>query len=199
MSTPFYLIAHRVLPDRAAKDPTGVWEALSGAGWSMWLAMVGQALEMPVRGIGVEGAVTGSAVNVRAGIEMIALYFPKPAGPGEPFYAVLARPVGGTKLRSFVFELGISDAGEPLRVVMAEWRTEGESVMRLRFDAQPDASLEACLGRTAAVMNESKGSAQAAWGGATGASTPRKMPTAIIVVGVSLAVAAIVGVLLAVC
>lgn len=164
MSTTFYKIAHQVLPSQVAKKPSEVWDSLSGPDWSTWLAMVGQALGEPVRGVGVEGVLTGNAVQSREGVEMLAVYFPKPEAPGEPFFAVLARSAGTTQLRSFVFELGISEPGEPLRVVMAEWRTSGDSVMRLRFDVADDASLDTCLRRTVEIMKEdgSLGNAPAA-------------------------------------
>lgn len=164
MSTPFYLIAHHALPTQAASDPAGLWRTLSGSDWSTWLAMIGHQLGESVRGVGVEGVVTGSAVSTRDGVEMLAMYFPQPAGPGEPYYAVLARRAGSTELRSFVFELGIPEPGGPPRVVMAEWRVLADnsigdkgSKMRIRFDEEPDASHEACLRRTASIMNENPG------------------------------------------
>ncbi len=161
MATPFYLIAHHALPTQAASDPAGLWAALSSSDWSTWIAMVGHKLGESVRGVGVEGVLTGAAVQRQDGIEMIAMYFPTPTGAGEPFYAVLARPAGGGELRSFVFELGMPEAGGPRRVVMAEWRvlkdnTLGDkgSKMRIRFDVEDDASLSACLRRTVAIMKE---------------------------------------------
>lgn len=154
MSTPFYRIAHQVLPIKAGSAPTETWNALSGPDWSTWLAMVGQVLGEPVRGVGVEGVLTGKAVTTLEGVELLAIYFPKPTGPGEPFYSVLARNVGSTEVRSFVFELGIAEPGEALRVVMAEWRMNGDNVMRLRYDVAGDASLDTCLRRSVEVMRE---------------------------------------------
>ncbi len=157
MSTPFYRIAHQVLPARAAKEPEALWKLLSGPEWSTWLAMVGQVLEQPVRGVGVEGVLQNDAVKTRANVEMLAIYFPEPSKPGEPYFAVLARRAGQTRLRSYVFEKGISEPGEPLRVIMAENRVEGESSMRIRMDVSDDASLETCLTRAATVFNEDGG------------------------------------------
>jgi len=157
MSTTSYLIAHKVIPARAAKEPAALWDLLSGPEWSTWLAKVAQVLEQPVRGVGVEGVLQGDAVKTRANVEMLAVYFPEPAGPGEPYFAVLARRPGQTRLRTYVFEKGVTEPGEPLRVIMAEWRVEGDSSMRIRMDTSPDASLEACLVRAAAVFNEDGG------------------------------------------
>lgn len=157
VSTPYYLIAHKLLPSKAAKEPETLFRMLSGPDWSTFFAMIGSVLGVPVRGVGVEGVVQGKAVHVRDGVEMLAIYFPEPAGPGEPYFAVLARKQGTTRLRSYVFEKGISEPGEPLRVIMAEWRVEGESSMRIRMDESPDASLEACLMRAASVFLADKG------------------------------------------
>lgn len=157
MSTPYYRIAHQVIPARAAKEPAALWNLLSGPEWSTWLAMVAQVLEEPVRGVGVEGVLTNDAVKTRANVEMLAVYFPAPSGPGEPYFAVLARRPGQTRVRTYVFEKGISDPGEPLRVIMAEWRVEGSSTMRIRMDTSEDPSLETCLVRTATVFNEDGG------------------------------------------
>src|SRR5882724_6118481 len=100
MSTMPYKIAHQVLPLRAGQDPVALWDALSGPDWSMWLAMIAQVLGEPGRGVGVEGVLTGSAVQTLDGVEMLAVYFPEPGGPGEPYYALLARRAGTTPLRS---------------------------------------------------------------------------------------------------
>jgi hypothetical protein len=153
MSTPSYLIAHRALPLQAGTRPAELWNELSGPGRSTWLAMVAHKLQVKVRHIGVEGAPLGRAVMRRDGFELLAMYFPAPEASGEPYYAVLARRQGETKLRSFVFERGSSGPGEPLRVVMAEWTARSANdVQRMRFDAAPDASLEACITRTLAEL-----------------------------------------------
>ncbi len=198
MSTPFYLIAHHALPTQAASDPAGLWRALAGPDWSTWLAMIGQTLGASVRGVGVEGVVTGNAVSTRDGVEMLAMYFPPPAGPGEPYYAVLARRAGSTELRSFVFEHGAPEPGGPPRVIMAEWRVLGDdsvgdkgSKMRIRFDEEPDASHEACLRRTAKVMNESPGPRAAAPPGPISPASPRRSPGLSVNVVAALAVLAV--------
>lgn len=193
MSTPYYRIAHQILPAQAAKNPTEVWAALSSSDWSTWLATIAVTLGEPVRGVGVEGVLTGSAVTVRDGVELLAMYFPAPSGPGEPYFAVLARPVGKTELRSFVFELGISQPGEALRVVMAEWRTHGEGVMRLRFDVADDASLDTCLRRTVEIMNEDgvpvkAPSPAAASYGATKTGEGKSSPAAIALISIAILV-----------
>lgn len=175
MSTPAYLVAHRVLPIQAATRGPALWNELSGAEWSTWLALVGVKLKIPVRGMGVEGAPLGKAVLRRGGFEMLAVYFPAPTAAGEPFYAILARREGDTRLRSFVFERGVDVPGESTRVVMAEWVARSESdVMRMRFDATHDASLEACLARTVDVMNDGPGIAASPL--AQGAPLPRPAP-----------------------
>ncbi|MBL9110998.1 MAG: hypothetical protein JNM74_17070, partial [Myxococcales bacterium] len=104
VSTPYYLIAHKLLPSKAAKEPETLFRMLSGPDWSTFFAMIGSVLGVPVRGVGVEGVLQGKAVHVRDGVEMLAVYFPEPAGPGEPYFAVLARKQGTTRLRSYVFE-----------------------------------------------------------------------------------------------
>lgn len=153
MSTPAYLVAHRLLPLQAATRGAALWSELSGPEWSTWLALVGVKLKVPVRGMGVEGAPLGKAVLRRGGIEMLAVYFPTPTTAGEPYYAILARREGDSRLRSFVFERGVDAPGEPTRVVMAEWVVRSETdVMRMRFDVSSDPSLEACLARTVDVM-----------------------------------------------
>jgi hypothetical protein len=110
-----------------------------------------------VRGVGVEGVLQGQAVKSRWGVEMLAVYFPEPSGPGEPYYVVIARRQGDPRLRTFVFEKGIAEPGAPPRVVMAEWRVEGEAVMRVRYDESTNSSAEACLDRTATVVCEAEG------------------------------------------
>jgi hypothetical protein len=155
MSTPSYLIAHRALPLQAGARPAELWNELSGPEWSTWLAMVGMKLQVKVRHIGIEGAPLGKSVIRREGFELLAMYFPAPEASGEPYYAVLARRAGQTvPLRSFVFERGSASPGEPRRVVMAEWTARSANdVQRIRFDAAPDASLEACITRTVAEMS----------------------------------------------
>lgn len=155
MASAFYTLAHRVLPMRASADPLGTWEALAGPGWSAWLARASVLMEESLRGVGVDGAVEGRAVHVVDGVEMIAITFPVPSGPGEPFFAVLARSAAHPAPRAFVFEMGIPDGESPLpRVVMAEWRIKSaDDMMRVRYDVEPDMSLAACLRRTAREMN----------------------------------------------
>mgnify|MGYP006928758031 FL=1 len=127
----------------------------------MWLARAGQVVQAPVRGIGIEGAVLGKALQMRNGVALIAVYYPTPEAPGEPFYSVLARAANG-EIRCFVFEYGITDPGIPPRVVMAEYRTLGDnslgdkgSQMRVRFDVEGRADaqlLEFCLTETARAV-----------------------------------------------
>jgi hypothetical protein len=151
--TPSYLIAHRALPIQAGSRPAGLWEDLSGPGWSTWLAMIGMHFEIEVRHIGVHDATIGKAVIRRDGVELIAMYFPTPAAVGEPYFGILARRVGETALRSFVFEKGSPTPEEPVQVVMAEWTfRDAANAQRLRFDATPDTSLEACLDRVVAEI-----------------------------------------------
>jgi hypothetical protein len=157
MPSAYYMLAHQVIPRRAATAPAEVWGMLSGPDWSTWLAMASQVMEMPVRGVGVEGVLQGQAIKSRWGVEMLAVYFPEPSGPGEPYYAVIARRRGDPRLRTFVFEKGIAEPGAPPRVVMAEWRVEGEAVMRVRYDESADASAEACLDRAATAVSEAEG------------------------------------------
>lgn len=120
----------------------------------MWLARAGQVVQAPVRGIGIEGAVLGKALQMRNGISLIAVYYPTPEAPGEPFYSVLARATNG-EIRCFVFEYGITEPGVLPRVVMAEYRTLGDNSLgdkgsqaRIRFDVEGRADahlLEFCL------------------------------------------------------
>jgi hypothetical protein len=127
----------------------------------MWLARAGQVVQAPVRGIGVEGAVLGKALQMRNGVAMIAVYYPAPEAPGEPFYSVLTRAANG-EIRCFVFEYGITEPGVPPRVVMAEYRTLGDNSLgdkgsqaRIRFDVEGRADahlLEFCLTETARVV-----------------------------------------------
>lgn len=153
MSTPSYLIAHRALPLQAGSRPGELWDALSGPDWSTWLAMIGTRLQVSVRHIGIEGAPLGEAVVRRDGFEMMAMYFPAPEAAGEPYFAIVARRTGDTRLRSFVFENGATTPEEPVRVVMAEWTfRDAENGQRVRFDAAPDASLETCLTRVVAEL-----------------------------------------------
>ncbi len=153
MSTPAYLIAHRALPIQAHSRPAELWEELSGPEWSSWLAMIGMKLQIPVRHIGIEGAARGKPTVWLEGIEMLAMYFPKPEAPGEPYFAILARRGGETKLHSYVFEQGGASPEKPQSVVMAEWRLRGpDDLERIRFDAASDASLEACLVRVVIEM-----------------------------------------------
>jgi hypothetical protein len=162
VSTPAYLIAHRAVPIQAGSQPKALWDALSGPEWSSWLAMIGMKLGIEVRHIGIEGMATGKPIITRDGVEMIFMYFPAPEATGEPYYAVIAREVGATKLRAFVFERGATTPEEPVRVVMAEWTYQGpDNVMRMRFDATADASLDACITRTVEIMNEHRGRAPA--------------------------------------
>ena len=69
---------------------------------------------------------------------MVAMYFPAPEAAGEPYFAIVARRTGETRLRSFVFEKGATTPEEPVRVVMAEWTfRDAENGQRVRFDAAP--------------------------------------------------------------
>jgi hypothetical protein len=155
VSTPNYLIAHRALPIQAGSRPEALWTELTGPEWSTWLAMIGMKLKIQVRKVGIEGMALGKPVIARDGLEMIAMYFEKPEASGEPYFAVLARRAGEKKLRSFVFERGSTTPEEPVRVVMAEWRYQGpDNVMRIRMDVSADESLDACIARTVAVMQE---------------------------------------------
>lgn len=171
MSSAYYLLAHRVLPMRASLDPLGTWGALSGSDWSMWLARASAVLGVSLRGVGVDGAIEGRAVHVEDGVAMVAVTFPVPTGAGEPYFAILARAPGDAAVRSFVFEMGIPEGPAP-RVVMAEWRIQSaDDMMRVRYDADADASLAACLRRTARAM-------RAAPAPSAPTPTPTPMPTA---------------------
>jgi hypothetical protein len=193
MSTPSYLIAHRALPLHAGTRPVELWNELSGPGWSTWLTLVVHKLQVKVRHIGIEGAPLGKSVIRRDGFELLAMYFPAPEASGEPYYAVLARRAGEPALRSFVFERGTSDPGEPLRVVMAEWTARSANDMqRLRFDVTADPSLEACIARTVEEMKHAPGPRLSPPATAhVPASSPRGRNLALIALAVALAVVAV--------
>lgn len=150
-----------MLPRRLAVDPASVWGDLSGPNWSTWLARAGQVVQTPVRGIGIEGAVLGKAIQARNGVPLLAMYYPTPSAAGEPFYSVLARDPSG-EIRCFVFEYGVTEPGLPARVVMAEYRTLGDNALgdkgsqaRIRYDVEGRADaqlLEFCLQEAARAV-----------------------------------------------
>jgi hypothetical protein len=127
-----YLFAHRFLPQEAHQQPERLWNSVTGPEWSSYLSQLWTMARqdgderIPIKGLGVEGILTGQAVTLVEGHELVFMSMPTPAGATEAFWVVLARRQGTTRpLRYFTFE---QRADDPTMAVMAEWTAEGSHI-----------------------------------------------------------------------
>ncbi len=127
-----YDFAHRILPYEAHNRPERLWDSLTGPAWSESLAgawgAAGQGApeQLPVRGLSVEGVLSGDAVFREDGLEIVMVRMPPALAPGEAFWIVLIRKQGTTRpLRYFAFEKA---AGEQDATIMSEWRADGSRI-----------------------------------------------------------------------
>jgi hypothetical protein len=123
-----YCFAHKLLAHEAHHQPERIWGSLTGEAWSDYLSRLwmvageGEPAKLSIRGLGVEGILTGEAVFRAEGLELVTVRMPPPVGMTEVFYAVLARRAGTTgPLRYFVFEQRVDTPGA---AKMAEWRAD---------------------------------------------------------------------------